>query len=78
MIDKKQIIKEIFGEHTKKLKSKFAKKIKYSPFIDVPCGTRRCGECGKIYTSEEFRKGELGSGYYCYCKECKQYKKVYK
>lgn len=59
--------------------SGFTRKIKmnYSIFADVPNGKRRCGKCGEIYLSEEFRKNGLGSGYYCYCKDCNKFMKVY-
>lgn len=51
--------------------------MKYSPFEDVPLGERRCGECGKLFPKKEFRKGDLGSGYYYRCKDCREFNKVY-
>lgn len=82
---KQDILKEIIkpkrtSESVKNSSSRFTRKIKlnYPPFIDVPTGKRRCGECGKLFKLEEFRKGEFGSGYYYKCKPCRKYEKVYK
>jgi len=51
--------------------------LKYSPFIDVPFGHRRCGQCGDVLKREVFKyKNKLA--YDWRCPECNKFNGVYK
>ena len=82
-MSKQEIINEIVEPKESRVSkiinsSRFNRKIKlkFNPFVDVPTGKRRCGQCGKLFNLKEFMKGKLGEGYHYHCKDCRKYLRV--
>ncbi len=77
---KEDIVNDLTGEEKPKKPNRNLVgrtiKLKFNPFVDVPLGKRRCGECGKIFPLQEFKQQPVG--YYYKCKECRKYEKVLK
>lgn len=51
-------------------------KMKYPTYVEGPGSDRRCGNCGKIYPKEEFKK-KGKPGYDWKCKDCRKFDEIY-
>jgi len=77
MITKQDVLNLTKEEEPSPIFSKHATQMNYNPFENVPCGNRRCGNCGKIRPLIVFKK-KGKTGYDVNCPDCKEFLGAYK